>query len=437
MEIDLVLARARAFGGVMDGYGIRRPEAQDIALLAVTHRVEVVEPAPDLLLPFWRDVFPDGSQRVIPREGTPLAIQRLGVLLAVAGATARPDEPPIIAEVLACLGMLPASEMFGEVERRRLAHREQLFRDTPGLFSGRCRNYLFKLVARARAVLMAEYERSESYAKARRLRDAGLNVEAMNAFTETGATARLAGDWNLYLRCEMGAAKVLQNIGEFDAARRRMLWVLYSARRQRLPERIARCIHDLFALAVESGDRVSARRYASQALRAYGRRNPALRRLAHDVCEFLNGEGRFARALPLAREVVKHAGTDGEAMSGWSTVARAAAGSGDIATFETAAAEVAQLFGTVPECEQTARSLLDVARGATMIGEHERALRLGELALEIADSRAEARTSASIRAFLQSARIEALVVQDGLGHHQERRLVARIVDALRRLEGVN
>jgi tetratricopeptide (TPR) repeat protein len=210
-------------------------------------------------------------------------------------------------------------------------------------------------------------------------------------FRHTVMVARQTGDWESYSRAYIALGNMLIRRGNFPGAHRMHIKALRAARRKGLQQIQGMALHDLFAIAIETGRKEQGEEYARQAFRAYGPNHPSLPVLAHDVAYFWVEQGYFARALEVFQALETHLTTPQDRLSLTASIARAAAGSGDRDRFRRAWTQVVRLNkdsevqGVVPGC------MLDLALGAASLGEWDRAESAAEEAYELATRSGQAK----------------------------------------------
>jgi tetratricopeptide (TPR) repeat protein len=226
-------------------------------------------------------------------------------------------------------------------------------------------------------------------------------------FRRAVGLARQSRDWRMYSRAFGGLGNLYIRRGNLPAARRLHVRALRGARRGGMRREQATALHDLFAVAVETGNAADAERLAREALQAYGTRNRRVHVLAHDVAYFWMEQGQFGRALPVFQAVLPLIERPLEKLFVLADVARAAGGVGDAATARAAASEVWKYAGE-PDLEQgAARALLEVARGLLSLGEPEEAERAARQALRSAHAFQESKVRFAAEALLSSIQTES------------------------------
>ncbi|MCA1788523.1 MAG: hypothetical protein LC667_01340 [Thioalkalivibrio sp.] len=180
--------------------------------------------------------------------------------------------------------------------------------------------------------------------------------------------------------------------GDAPRARRHYLRGRAEARRHELREDEVIADHELFLLAVETGDHLQAARLAPSAVQGYAALNhPNLPRLAHDVGRFWLLLGDFCNAIPVIDAVLPHIKRPSEQMIVWGNLARAAGGVGNSELFERAWREVESLAAESGTGEHAARCMLGISLGAAALERWTTAKEMGGRALDLAVKRGEHR----------------------------------------------
>jgi tetratricopeptide (TPR) repeat protein len=214
--------------------------------------------------------------------------------------------------------------------------------------------------------------------------------------------ARQSRDWRMYSRSFSGLGNLYVRRGNLPGAKRLHTRALRGARRGGMRREQAAALHDLFGVAVETGENVEAEGLAREALDAYGTRNRRVHVLAHDVAYFWMQQGHFGRALPVFQAVLPLIHRPLERLFVLADVVRAAGGVGEVATAEAAAEEVWQ-YAVDPELSQgAARALLEVAHGFMSLRDFARAEEAATLALSNATQNRESKVRFAAEALIDS-----------------------------------
>lgn len=214
--------------------------------------------------------------------------------------------------------------------------------------------------------------------------------------------ARQSRDWQAYTEAYAGVGNLHIQVGNYPKARLAHKRCLRAARRNHLRDMMASAFHNLFILEMEVGAAEVAEKYAKRALEVYPLDSPALPRLARDMAWRWMVLGFFDRALPLAQEVLKHFTSPADRALVWSDIARAAAGAGQVDTFEDAWARTWVLISEHNVDPWPADILVNLAHAAAFVGETTRAERAAHQAVETARARKEGTLLFAAEAILDS-----------------------------------
>lgn len=217
--------------------------------------------------------------------------------------------------------------------------------------------------------------------------------------------ARNTEDWESYALAHIGLGNLHSERGNFPLARRALSRAVRAARRHGHRRVVAMALHDLFAIAAETGRMRVAERLAARAAEAYGAGHPRLPNLAQDLAFLWTLHGRFAPALALQERIRSQVNGFPERLFLESAIARAAAGAGTMDVYERAAAEALTRVPDPEVREGVAAALLNLAYAATSAGEWDRAVRTAERARRISEQTQEGKV-----------RLEAEAVQDNALH---------------------
>jgi tetratricopeptide (TPR) repeat protein len=254
------------------------------------------------------------------------------------------------------------------------------------------------------AAVVTPADATASYTVGRLARRRGELARAETWFRRTVALARQSGDWPTYALSFVGLGELYVQRGNFPVARRFHLRALRAAGRNSLHDIEGTALHELFGIALESGDTGEAGALAQRAFDSYGPLHPRLPRLAQDVARFWCVQGCFAAALPVLQSVLVHVTEAGERVSVLGDVGRAAGGSGDHATFQRAWDDAMELLAVDAGSETGPRALLSLAHGALSLGAWEHAEDAAQRALDGAMLRSDAKTRLGAEAVIDAAR---------------------------------
>jgi len=235
-------------------------------------------------------------------------------------------------------------------------------------------------------------------------RTRGETARAETWFRHAVMISRQVSDWDSYARAYLALGNMAVKRGAFPVAHRMHIKALRAARRKGLPELHGAAAHDLFVVATETGRHAQAEEYARVAFRAYGPNDPRVPMLAHDVAFLWMEQGHFARALPVFEAVRPHFVLTPERISVVANIARAAGGVGDREGFRKAWVEANRLSKDPEARPALPGSMLDLAQGATLLGEWDRAEQAAEQALASAKEQRQAKVMFSAEMLLESIR---------------------------------
>ena len=254
------------------------------------------------------------------------------------------------------------------------------------------------------AAVVTPAEPSTAYNVGRLARRRAEHARAETWFRRTIALARQAGDWPTYAMAFIGLGNLYAARGNFPAARRFHVRALRAAGRNSLHHIEGLALHDLFAIAIDTGQADEAHRLARAAFEAYGPHHPKLPRLAHDVAFFWTTQGYFERAIPVLRSVLPHFGEPPMRIGVLGDLARAYGGAGDREGFQRSWDETVEMIHLHNGADLSARAWLDLAHGALSLGAWERAEEAASRAQEGATRRNDAQTRLTAEALIDAAR---------------------------------
>jgi len=254
------------------------------------------------------------------------------------------------------------------------------------------------------AAVVTPGDPATSFAVARLARRRAENARAETWYRRTIALARQAGDWPTYALAFLGLGTLYVQRGNYPAARRFYTRALRAAGRNSLHDVSGSALHDLFGIALETGETANAHELARSALEAYGPTHPNLPRLAHDLAYFWTTQGHFARAVPVFQQLLPLLRQPAERVLLQADIARAAGGLGRRDLFQEAWDQAWEILHGGEVDEAAARALLDLAHGAASLGVWERAERAAQAALDVAARRNESKIRLTAEAVLESTR---------------------------------
>lgn len=193
--------------------------------------------------------------------------------------------------------------------------------------------------------------------------------------------------------------------GSFVDALTYLTRALSVARKHRTKDRQAAVTHDLFAVAVLTGDHSRAERLAVGAFRLYGPGHPNLPKLAHDVAQLWLRQGRFPLALPVLRVLLRFFDPPQDRVRVLASIARAAAACGEREIYRRAWIDAwSVVHQPTPEVAAVLPAVLvDLGMGAASLGDWPHATEAFSLALDTAEASGAHEEAAHAEAGLQRA----------------------------------
>ncbi len=209
-------------------------------------------------------------------------------------------------------------------------------------------------------------------------------------FRHSSTVSRRSRDWESHATAYLALGNNYYHQGRYTLARREHTKALRVSKRHGLQELQGRAYHDLMAMAIVTGDALSAEVNAQKAFRAYGSRHPNIPTLAHDIAYFWHGDGHYARALRIFQALLPHFTQPEPRMRVLGSIGRGAGACGQHQVFEEAWIAGWQLAGSLGRgSTAVAPAMLHLAHGALGLGEWDRAESAIRYALELAKTRNE------------------------------------------------
>lgn len=194
--------------------------------------------------------------------------------------------------------------------------------------------------------------------------------------------------------------------GSFVDALNYLTRALAVARKHRIKSRQGAVTHDLFAVAVLTGDNSRAERLAVGAFQLYGPHHPHLPKLAHDVVQLWLRQGRFPLALPVLRALLRFFDVPQERLRVLASTARAAGACGERQVYERAWSDAwSVVHQRTPEIEAVLPAIMvDLGLGAASLGDWSHAAEAFALALDAAEARGAHEEAANAERGLEMVR---------------------------------
>lgn len=229
-----------------------------------------------------------------------------------------------------------------------------------------------------------------SWMTGRLLRIHGRPKEAEQWFKRAERAASAAGDWEGRTLALNSLGNSYYQAGDYRRAATTQQQALRAARKHRLKEREGEVLHDLYVATWYMGATSEADEYARAALEIYKTGHPRLPTLAHDIAFSWVAEGHYSRALRILRELHMYFADPRERIRVLASTARASGGCGEIKVFSEVAEEIWLLADQLGSGQGVASALLELARGASSLGQWDLAERSLAKALEVAQMCSEA-----------------------------------------------
>lgn len=255
------------------------------------------------------------------------------------------------------------------------------------------------------SALSAPRNATYSLAVGRLARRRGEQARAETWFRHAIMVGRQTGDWESYARAYIALGNMLLLRGNFPGAHRMHIKALRAARRKGLTPIQGMAAHDLFVIATETGRNAQAEEYARMALRSYGPAHPSLPILAHDVAYYWMNQGYFTQVLPIFLSL-QNRFENGSVMQLLVSAhtARAAGGAGDRNLFRRYFTETIRMAKEPPYESRAGDAFLELAMGASSLGEWDRAEQAAQRALELTEKSGQATMSIHAESVLESIR---------------------------------
>ncbi|HEX2093060.1 MAG TPA: hypothetical protein VHG28_11685 [Longimicrobiaceae bacterium] len=199
--------------------------------------------------------------------------------------------------------------------------------------------------------------------------------------------ARRTRDWEWHARAYIRLGMLFYELGDLGRARRAYERARSSAKWSGHYSYAAKAHHDLLLLECAVGTYEGGDQHARRALELYPTQFPRLPHLAHDFAYLLTCHGAFVDALEVLDAALPFFARPWERVAIMGTIAKAAAGV-DLRDRHNEAVADLLLLATVAETHAAAALVL-AAEGAHLLQEWERARRLAEYGLEVAERRHE------------------------------------------------
>ncbi|HEX2202200.1 MAG TPA: tetratricopeptide repeat protein [Longimicrobium sp.] len=210
--------------------------------------------------------------------------------------------------------------------------------------------------------------------------------------------------WNEDWEAQSTALNSLGNLhlktGDYPEARRQLMAAYRVAARHRMHGRRAKVLHDLFVVAVMTGEYARAERYAADACAAYGPGHPHLLRLAFDISHLWLQQGHFGRVLRVLKALLPNFDDTERRLVALSCAARAAGAVGEPDEHLRYASEAWTIIGAEGGPGKRAGAALEIGLGALSLSRWDDAKHALDTARATAVEDGEADTLARVDAAL-------------------------------------
>jgi tetratricopeptide (TPR) repeat protein len=194
--------------------------------------------------------------------------------------------------------------------------------------------------------------------------------------------SRRAGDVLQYINANLGFGAVLLERRSFRAAQKKIRRAGTRARQRGMREQAAEAFHDALAVAIVEGDPARAVHFARRAIDVYPRHALRYPALGNDLAYLLTCCGMYREALSLLELAAERITAPAELIVVLGTLARAAAGSGDLRRFTEMVDRVSSMSSAFSHA--AAAAFYNIGEGARLLGEWDAAAAYADTAAELA-----------------------------------------------------
>ncbi|HEX8274018.1 MAG TPA: tetratricopeptide repeat protein [Longimicrobiaceae bacterium] len=254
------------------------------------------------------------------------------------------------------------------------------------------------------AALAAPEKPGLAFMVGRMARSRGDAFAAERWLKRAAAVAWRVGEWEVYARSVNSLGNLRLAQGAYPDALRLNNKALRAVRRNRIGELEGEVLHDLFIVSFLTNDFKRAEAFCHAASAFYTGGHPRLPQFAHDVAYFWIEQGYFARALTVVQQLLSHFHVPHERLKVLASTARAAAACGRRQLFERLWIEANSLIPELDDTSTLAAALVELAIGASSLGDWEHAAAAATQAHGAAQERGEADVQFRADAVLSSVR---------------------------------
>lgn len=218
-------------------------------------------------------------------------------------------------------------------------------------------------------------------------RRAGALDRAQQWYHRASGLARRNRDKQAFVLSLIRRGTLAEERGDSVIAKKMQERAWKAASRYKLDKLAAYAQHELLVIAVHAGTLAAGQRYATTALRLYGRFDERFPQLAHDTAFLWAWHGYHGAAMPVYEAVLPFLVRPGERIQVAANIGRASAATGDSDGFFRAWADVERW--SPGASEYTATAFLNLALGAHTLGLKMQAGELARMGLEQARARGQ------------------------------------------------
>ncbi|MET0396584.1 MAG: tetratricopeptide repeat protein [Longimicrobiaceae bacterium] len=231
-------------------------------------------------------------------------------------------------------------------------------------------------------------------------------------FRRTIGLARQARDWASYAEAFDALGNLYLLRGNLPVAKQLFIRAYRASKRHSLRPLLARSLHSLFVISAHGDQHDETQALARSAYEAYDAENPLLPRFAHDVAYYWSLRGQFAPALPVFKAVRPHSHVSADRLALDGSIARAAGAMGDREAFDRARTEIWRAVRASENPSVAPGVLVDLARGAAMLGDLAEAEEAARTAEKLATEGQMAMAAHDAASVLESLRGERRVEEN-------------------------
>lgn len=223
------------------------------------------------------------------------------------------------------------------------------------------------------AALAAPERPGLAFVAGRMARSRGDGFGAERWLRRAASVAWRLEEWEVYARSVNSLGNLRWEQGAYPSARRLHEKALRAARRNRLGDVEGAILHDLFVVSFTTRDLRRAEEFCQAASPFYLNGNPCLPRFAHDIAYFWTTQGYFARALPIVQLLLSRFHLPHERLRVLATAVRTAAACGKGEDYERLRIEADALISELEDTSTLAAALVEIAIGASSLGDWDHA----------------------------------------------------------------